>query len=91
MKMDFTDEKLKLSLCEDSLKGLAALVWRFRSGSLEQKYWNQSPEDLQADMSLICQAIISCLNGVCDDIAEIGDSIDYKEIAAGTHKKLHAV
>ena len=78
--MKIENEKLTLSLCEDALKGLAALVWRFRSGSLEQDYWNESPEDLHADTMFICQTIIATLDGVCNHIAEVGNSLDRKEI-----------
>lgn len=83
--MTFEDEKLKLAQCQDALRGLANLTGMFKSGVLEHEYWEKTLDELQADTIEICQTIITCVRAVDNELYEVGESIDRKEIEE--HKK----
>ena len=76
------DEKVRLIWCEESLKGLATLTEIFKSGYLEQDYWDKTPLQAHKDTRQICQTIISSLNGIAAELASIGNSLDDKESMA---------
>lgn len=80
--IDTNEERLKLIWCEESLKGLATLTEIFKSGYLEQDYWDKSPIQAHQDTRQICQTIISSLNGIATELANIGHSLDDKEFIA---------
>lgn len=78
--MTFETEQVQLAQIEDALHGLANFTAMFKSGVLEQEYWNKTPEQVHDETIEICQTIITCLNGVCYEIKEVGNSLDRMEI-----------
>lgn len=77
--LNMSDEQLKLIWCEESLKGLATMTEIFKSGYLEQDYWNKSILDTHKDTREICQTIITSLHGIADEVSRIRESIGSKE------------
>ena len=77
--IDILDEKVQLALCEEAIQGLACLTEIFKNGYLEEDYWDKSPIQAHKDTRLILQTIVTSLNGIAEDIANISRSIDEKE------------
>ena len=79
LNMNINDEKLRLIWCEEALQGLAKLTANYKDGYLEMK-WDSDPVKTHETTREILQAIVTGLNGIADEVAKIGDSLDDKQI-----------
>lgn len=80
---NMADESLRLVWIEESIKGLATMTEIFKSGYLEQDYWNKNILDTHKDTREICQTIVTSLNGIAEQVEQIRHSIEEKEHKEG--------
>lgn len=73
--LNISEELLRLSWCEESLKGLSDLIEVYKTSVIEDDFIS-----CDYNKEHMLQSVISSLRGFAEEISRIGNSLDRKEI-----------